>query len=176
LACRAQAVTRTRHVGAFLYLKEKDSEAQTYAAAFEKELAALGWVVGGNLQIDYRWTGGDPKLVRQYAEELVAASPDVILVAGGSHVGPIQKLTRTLPIVFVQVADAVGGGFVESMGRPAAMPPVLPILNLTLPVSGLSCSSKCRRVLGGSRFFVMPPIPVVPHYTPPSWPWHGLRA
>jgi putative ABC transport system substrate-binding protein len=75
-------------------------------------------VVGGNSQINYRWTGGDAKLVRQYAEELVAASPDVILVAGGSHVGPIQKLTRTLPVVFVQVADAVGGGFVENMARP----------------------------------------------------------
>jgi len=118
VACHAQAVTRKRHVGAFLYLKEKDSESQAYAAAFEKQLATLGWAVGGNLQIDYRWTGGDAKLVSQYAQELVTASPDVILVAGGSHVGPIQKLTRTLPIVFVQVADAVGGGFVESMARP----------------------------------------------------------
>jgi ABC-type uncharacterized transport system substrate-binding protein len=118
LTCHAQAVTRKRHVGAFIYLKEQDSESRVYVAAFEKQLAILGWTVGGNLQIDYRWTGGDPGLVRQYAEELVAASPDVILVAGGSHVVPIQKLTHVLPIVFVQVADAVGGGFVESLSRP----------------------------------------------------------
>jgi putative ABC transport system substrate-binding protein len=118
LACHAQAVTRKRHVGAFLYLKEQDSESRVYVAAFEKQLATLGWTVGSNLQIDYRWTGGDPNLIHQYAEELVAASPDVILVAGGSHVGPIQKLTRVLPIVFVQVADAVGGGFVDSLSRP----------------------------------------------------------
>ena len=117
-ACYAQATSRKRRVGAFLYLKERDAESRAYATAFEKQLAALGWTAGGNLQVDYRWTGGDAKLISQYAEELVAASPDVILAAGGSHVGPIQKLTRTLPIVFVQVADAVGGGFVESLARP----------------------------------------------------------
>jgi len=118
LIARAQAVTRKRRVGAFLYLKEQDSESRAYVAAFERELARLGWNVGDNVQIDYRWTGGDADLVRRYAAELVAASPDVILVAGGSHVGPIQKLTHVLPIVFVQVADAVGGGFVESLARP----------------------------------------------------------
>jgi putative tryptophan/tyrosine transport system substrate-binding protein len=114
----AQPVARKRHIGAFLFFKEEDSESRAYVAAFEKQLAALGWTIGGNLQIDYRWTGGDPNLVRQYSAELVAASPDVILVAGGSHVAPVQKLTRVVPIVFVQVADAVGGGFVESLARP----------------------------------------------------------
>src|SRR5262245_9643558 len=105
LAARAQAPRK--RVGAFLYLNAQDSESRDYVAAFEKQLAALGWIVGGNLQVDYRWTGSNPDLVSRYSAELVAASPDAILVAGGSHVGPIQKLTRTLPIVFVQVADAV---------------------------------------------------------------------
>jgi putative ABC transport system substrate-binding protein len=70
------------------------------------------------LQAAYRWTGGDAVHIHQYAAELVALNPDVILAAGGSHVGPLQQITRTIPIVFVQVADAVGGGFVESLARP----------------------------------------------------------
>ena len=69
-------------------------------------------------RIDYRWTAGDAERVRKYAAELVAFTPDVILTVGGSHVGPLQQVTRSVPIVFVQVADAVGGGFVNSLARP----------------------------------------------------------
>jgi putative ABC transport system substrate-binding protein len=119
LAARAQQrPQRVRHVGVLLYLNEQDVESKTYLAAFVKQLAELGWIVGGNLQIDYRWTGGNAARLRQYVAELVALAPDVILVAGGSHVGPLQQVTRTIPIVFVQVADAVGGGFVESLAHP----------------------------------------------------------
>ena len=119
LMARAQQPPhRVRRLGVLLYLNEEDVESKTYIAAFAKQLAELGWIVGGNLQIDYRWTGGNVARLRQYAAELVALAPDVILVAGGSHVGPLQQLTRTIPIVFVQVADAVGGGFVESLARP----------------------------------------------------------
>lgn len=117
-AARAQAAKGRRRMGAFSYLKEQDSESKAYVAAFEKQLRTLGWTAGENLQIDYRWTGGDANLMRQYAAELVALAPDVILAAGGSHVGPLQKLTSAIPIIFVQVADAVGGGFVESLARP----------------------------------------------------------
>jgi putative tryptophan/tyrosine transport system substrate-binding protein len=78
----------------------------------------LGWSVGHNVQVDYRSTAGNADLIRKYAEELIARSPDVILTAGGSHVGPLEQATRTVPIVFVQVADAVGGGFVNSLARP----------------------------------------------------------
>jgi putative ABC transport system substrate-binding protein len=81
-------------------------------------LPELGWSVGHNVQVDYRSTAGNADLIRKYAEELIARSPDVILTAGGSHVGPLEQATRTVPIVFVQVADAVGGGFVNSLARP----------------------------------------------------------
>jgi putative ABC transport system substrate-binding protein len=113
-----QLPQRVRRVGALLYLNEEDVESKTYLAAFVKQLAELGWIVGRTLQIDYRWTGGNAARLWQYAAELVALSPDVIMVAGGSHVGPLQQVTRTIPIVFVQVADAVGGGFVESLAHP----------------------------------------------------------
>src|SRR5215472_10246928 len=108
LSLRAQQRPgRMRRVGVLLYLDEQDVESKTYLAAFVKRLGELGWTVGGNLQIDYRWTGGNAARLRQYAAELVALTPDVILAAGGSHVGPLQQLTHTIPIVFVQVADAV---------------------------------------------------------------------
>ena len=118
LVARAQQPTGMRRIGVLLYLNEQDVESKTYLAAFVKQLSELGWRAGGNLQIDYRWTGGNVARLRQYAAELVALSPDVILAAGGSHVGPLQQLTRTIPIVFVQVADPVGGGFVESLAHP----------------------------------------------------------
>ena len=115
---RAQQPERVRRVGALIYLAADDPEAQLYSAAFIQGLQELGWTVGRNLQIDFRWTHGDADRVRKYAAELVAQSPDVILVAGGSHVGPLQQASRTVPIVFVQVTDPVGGGFVSSLARP----------------------------------------------------------
>ena len=86
---------------------------------FLQALQESGWVVDRNLRIDYRWSGGDPDRTRKYAAELVALARDVILAAGGSQVGPLRHVTRTIPIVFVQVADAVGGGFVTSLGAGA---------------------------------------------------------
>ena len=114
---RAQQPERVRRVGALIYLAADDPEAQLYSAAFIQGLQELGWTVGRNLQIDFRWTHGDADRVRKYAAELVAQSPDVILVAGGSHVGPLQQASRTVPIVFVQVTDPVGGES-SSLARP----------------------------------------------------------
>ena len=118
LAARAQQQPRTAYVAHFSYLKENDTEAKSYNETWLKRLAELGWSQGRNLKIAYRYTGGDAALMRQYAEELAASNVDAVLVAGGSHVRPLQQVTRTLPIVFVQVADAVGTGFVQSLARP----------------------------------------------------------
>src|SRR4249920_994072 len=107
---RAQQSERVRRVGALIYLAADDPEAKLYSVAFIQGLQELGWTVGRNLQIDFRWTHGDADRVRKYATELVAQAPDVILAAGGSHVGPLQQASRSVPIVFVQVTDPVGGG------------------------------------------------------------------
>ncbi len=115
---RGQQQRPTAHIGVFSYLKENDREAKAYIETFLKRLAEFGWSQGSNLRIEYRYTGGNAVLVQQYAAELSVLALDVVLVAGGSHVGPLQQVTRTLPIVFVQVADAVGSGFVESLARP----------------------------------------------------------
>jgi len=114
----AQQSAPMRHVAVLLYLKQNDPESQNYLTAFREGLQKAGWLVGRNLEIEYRWTGGDPQLTRKYAAELVALKPEVILTAGGAQVGPLQEVTRSIPIVFVQVADAVGAGFVNSLAKP----------------------------------------------------------
>ncbi len=118
LPAHAQQPERMRRLGVLMNLQEGDSEARTYVAAFLQGLQESGWTGGRNVRIDYRWTAGDADRIRKYAAELVALAPDVILTVGGSHVGPLQQATRSVPIVFVQVADPVGGGFVESLAHP----------------------------------------------------------
>lgn len=114
----AQPLVGTRHIGVLTYLEENDPQSKIYLDAFVQTLQKLGWTVGRNLRIDNRWTGGDAERVRKHAAELVALAPDVILAAGGRMLGPLQQATHTIPIVFVQVADAVGGGFVRSLAKP----------------------------------------------------------
>jgi len=114
----ARSSVGTRRIGVLTYLEETDPQSKIYLDAFVQTLQTLGWTVGRNLRIDNRWTGGDAERVRKYAGELVALAPDVILAAGGSHVGPLQRATHTIPIVFVEVSDAVGGGFVKSLAKP----------------------------------------------------------
>jgi putative ABC transport system substrate-binding protein len=118
LVAQAQQATAFRRVGVFVYFKEEDLILHAYIAAFQKQMLALGWSLGKNLQIEYMWTGDNASLIRKHAAELVALKPDVILAAGGSNVGTLQQITRTVPIVFVEVADAVGGGFVQSLSHP----------------------------------------------------------
>lgn len=117
-ATRAQQPKRMRRIGVLMYLTADDPESKDYATAFVQTLQVLGWTVGQNVQIDFRWTGGNAERIRKYVAELVALAPDVILVAGGSHVGPLQAAARGIPIVFVQVTDPVGGGFVNSLAQP----------------------------------------------------------
>jgi putative ABC transport system substrate-binding protein len=101
-----------------MYQAADDPETQARHAAFLQGLQEAGWAVGRNIRIDSRWGGGDTDRTRRYAAELVALAPDVILASGSSTLGPLQQVTRTVPIVFAAVADPVGGGFVESLARP----------------------------------------------------------
>jgi putative ABC transport system substrate-binding protein len=95
-----------------------DPEAQARNALFEKSLRELGWLVGRDLQIDYRSPGGDASSIRRDAAELAALAPDVILSVGSSTTGLLLQATNTIPIVFVNLADPVGAGFVQSLARP----------------------------------------------------------
>jgi putative ABC transport system substrate-binding protein len=117
LAARAQQPERMRRIGVLFDLAENDPEGQARIAAFLQGLAQLGWTDGRNVRIDIRWaTSSDD--IRKYAGELVALAPDVILAAGTPSLAPLHQITRTVPIVFVNVVDPVGGGFVDSLARP----------------------------------------------------------
>ena len=118
LAARAQQPERMRRVGVLMNLGSDDAEAQARNAAFLQGLQELGWTVGRNVRIEYRWGAGDAELFRRHASELVALAPDVILAGGGAVVPSLLQATRTVPIVFTGTPDPVGAGFVESLARP----------------------------------------------------------
>jgi putative ABC transport system substrate-binding protein len=118
LAAHAQQAGGMRRIGVLSNLASDDQEAQTRNAAFLQGLQELGWTVGRNVRIDYRWGLGNAELYRRHAADLVALAPDVILTNGTSTIGPVLQTTRTIPIVFVNVTDPVAGGFVESLARP----------------------------------------------------------
>ena len=109
---------RMRRVGVLTNLSESDTEGRARDEAFVQELRQLGWIEGGNLQIDRRFTAGDEALVRQYAHELVGLEPNVIVTTGSAGLVPLLRETRTLPLVFTIVPDPVGAGFVDSLARP----------------------------------------------------------
>jgi putative tryptophan/tyrosine transport system substrate-binding protein len=118
LATRAQQNERMRRIGVLVSAVEGDPRGLEYVTAFAQGLAELGWSVGRNMRIEYRWGAGDLDRFRRYAAELVALSPDVVLASSGSIVGAFQQASRTVPIVFVTTIDPVGGGWVESLSRP----------------------------------------------------------
>jgi putative ABC transport system substrate-binding protein len=118
LTARAQQRERMRRIGVLVSAVEGDPIGLEYVTAFAQALAELGWSVGRNVRIEYRWGAGDLDRFRRYAAELVALSPDVVLASAGSIVGALQQASRTVPIVFVTTIDPVGGGWVESLSRP----------------------------------------------------------
>ena len=139
LAARAQQAERMRRIGVLMNLAADDPEASARVTALAQGLQQLGWTVGRNLRIDYRWGAMDADRARRCAPELVALAPDVILAVSAPAVAALQQLTRTVPIVFVSVVDPVGAGFVESLARPG-----VPRMNTASARNGWSCSKKSR--------------------------------
>src|SRR5512135_1634688 len=100
-------------------IAEEDPQSKVGVSAFEGGLGELGWTLGSNMQIEYRWGAGDANRYRKYAPELVALSPDVIMAVGGTAVGALQQASRTGPIVFEAVTDPVSRGLVANLARPS---------------------------------------------------------
>jgi putative tryptophan/tyrosine transport system substrate-binding protein len=118
LAARAQQGQRMRRIGVLMHLAADDPEGQRRVAVFLQGLQEAGWAVGRNVDIEMRWAAGDADRFRRYAMEIIALTPDVILASGTPSVVAVQQATRTVPIVFVLVPDAVGAGIVASLSRP----------------------------------------------------------
>jgi putative ABC transport system substrate-binding protein len=107
-----------RRIGVLMNIGADDPEAPALVRAFSQGLVESGWVIGRNPRIDYRWYGGNAEAARAYAAELLALTPDIILASGSPGTIAVKQLTRTVPIVFVQVGDPVGSGIVDSLARP----------------------------------------------------------
>jgi putative ABC transport system substrate-binding protein len=117
LVARGQQAERMRRIGVFINMTADDPQSLARATAFAQGLAELGWSIGRNVQIDYRW-GPDTERYRAYAAELVALAPDVIVCNSTLMTRALQQATRTVPIVFAGLIDPVGGGLVATLARP----------------------------------------------------------
>jgi putative ABC transport system substrate-binding protein len=115
---RAQQSDQMRRIAVLMNTAEDDPQSAIQKSVFVRALEEPGWKVGRSVQIDYRWGAGDSKIYRKYAPELVALTPDVIVVVGGTAVGELQRVTHTIPIVFVGTTDPVNRGLIASMARP----------------------------------------------------------
>jgi putative ABC transport system substrate-binding protein len=118
LAAGAQQPERMRRIGVLMNLATDDPDAPARVAAFAQGLQELGWTMGRNVRIDYRWGAGVADLYRRYGAELVALAPDLILAAGVPAVNAVQRANRTMPVVFVDTTDPVAAGVVASIARP----------------------------------------------------------
>jgi putative tryptophan/tyrosine transport system substrate-binding protein len=118
LAARAQQTDRVRRIGVLQGTSAEDPESKARRTAFEQVLQQLGWIVGRNVRIDYRFGGGDAGIIRRLAEELVALAPDVIVSTGSFSTGALLRATHTVPVVFAIVPDPVGSGFADSLAQP----------------------------------------------------------
>jgi ABC-type uncharacterized transport system substrate-binding protein len=118
LAALAQPAERIRRVAVLGGVAAGDPQGDVVRTTFQQSLQRLGWTDGSNIRIDYRWGGGNADDMQKYAAELVAMAPDVLVASGGTSIGPLFHATKTIPIVFANVPDPVGSGFVETLSRP----------------------------------------------------------
>jgi putative ABC transport system substrate-binding protein len=117
LAVQAQQPDRVRRVGVLMGIAA-DLEGHARITAFRQALQALSWTEGRNIQLIYRWSAGDPLQARGFAKELVDLRSDAILVNSTPVVTAVRDITRTTPVVFVQVSDPIAAGLVQSLARP----------------------------------------------------------
>jgi putative tryptophan/tyrosine transport system substrate-binding protein len=118
LTVHAQQADPARRIGVLMSLAESDGEGQRWLSIFRQGLQELNWVEGRNLDIQYRWAAGNLETARAYAAALTALKPDVILAQSTTALIALKEATATIPIVFVNVTDPVGMGFVASLARP----------------------------------------------------------
>jgi putative tryptophan/tyrosine transport system substrate-binding protein len=121
---------RIRRIGALMPWAANDPVASTHVAAFQQELQRLGWTDGRNIRFDTRWAAGNADETRKQAAELVALAPDVILAATSPSMVALNQVTRSVPVVFVQLVDPIGAGSSQTWPDPAATPAVLQYSNM----------------------------------------------
>ena len=118
LAARAQQGERMRRIGVLMGWPESYHQAQSWVAALRDELQKLGWTEGRSIAIDTRWAAADVESMKRFAKELVALQPDLMVTGSTPATAAMRQQTRTIPIIFVLVADPVGSGLVANLPRP----------------------------------------------------------
>jgi putative ABC transport system substrate-binding protein len=118
LAAGAQRAGKVARVGVLMGYAESDAEAESWIAIFLHGLKQVGWIEGSNVQFYYRWAGGNVERMQSYSAELAELNPDLVLVGSTPALAALWRQTRTIPIVFVNVADPVGQGFISSLAHP----------------------------------------------------------
>jgi len=135
LAARAQQPTGQRRVGVLLVFREGNPAAQAQLSALREALTKLGWTDDKNIKFEYRWVGNDTSFIQRGAQELVALHPDLIISAASSPgTAALRQQTRTIPILFINIVDPVGQGFVTSLARPGGN--VTGFVNLDTSMAG----------------------------------------
>ncbi len=170
-AARAQQPDRMRRVGVIMSVAADDPEGKARLGAFLQGLQQSGWTDGRNVRIDIRWAAGDTERTRQYAADLVALAPDVILASGGSVAGPLLQVTRTVPIVFAQSPTRSAPDSSKAWHGQAATPPVSRCSNTASAENGWNCSETLRHAVSAWRSFAMLPYPKGSVSWLPSRPW-----
>jgi putative ABC transport system substrate-binding protein len=157
LRARAQQGDRVRRIGVLIGLDENDPRAKAYVSAFTQALAALGWTDGRNVRIDLRRYGDDINRMRALAQEMVGLQPDIILVGATMATAAVQRETRTIPIVFVNVGDPVVGGIVPRLNQPGGNVTGFALYETSR--SGLNCSPRSRLGSSGPQSCSIPTWP-----------------
>jgi putative ABC transport system substrate-binding protein len=166
LAARAQQGDRVRRISVLHGRDENDPVAKTSVSAFTQALAALGWTDGRNVRVDLRWAGGDINRIRALAQELVGLQPDIILANGTAETVALQQETRTIPIVFVNVADPVASGIVPRLDRPNGNITGFAVFETTLGGKWLELLSEAAPGLRRAAIMFNPDINPVSNYMP----------
>ena len=118
VAGRAQQAERVPRIGVLMASGDNNPQYQNYVAVFRDAFQKIGWTEGRNIQIDYRWSAFDAKLMERFSKELLMLKPNVILSNNTPTTAALLQQTRTIPIVFATVADPVGSGFVAGLSQP----------------------------------------------------------
>ena len=148
IGARAQQVERVRRIGVLIVIGAR-ADITTRLNALQRGLQQSGWNEGRNVQIDIRWSAGNADDIRKYAAELVALAPDVILANGSAALTPLLQATRIVPIVFTDVPDPVGAGFVDSLSRPGGNASALSVrVRHERQMAGASQRNRARRWAG----------------------------
>jgi len=182
LAASAQQPARMRRIGVLTTFSEGDSLAEGWLAAFRKGLEQLQWRDGRNVQIEYRRAAGDANRLADFAKELVALQPDVIFAVTTPTVAALLRETRTIPIVFAQVSDPVGSGFVASLAQPGGNVTGFTNINIESSIGGKwlqlvkQLAPAVRRV---AMIYNPPTAPFAGYYLRPfeaAGPANGVQA